>query len=86
MTVTIRRRELKNKGKYALYLDIYAHGKQFQENLKLYLENDKANPVLKQMNKQTIAIAEKNKIERLHEIQNETYGFKKPTKTLQESI
>ena len=38
------------------------------------------------MNKQTIAIAEKNKIERLHEIQNETYGFKNPTKTLQESI
>lgn len=35
MTVTIRRRELKSKGKFALYLDIYAHGKQFQENLKL---------------------------------------------------
>ncbi len=80
MTVTIRRRELKSKGKFALYLDIYAHGKQFQENLKLYLENDKANPVLNQMNKQTIAIAERIKAERLHEIQNEGFGFKKVEK------
>ncbi|WP_309613993.1 site-specific integrase [Flavobacterium sp.] len=80
MTVTIRKRQLKEKGKYALYLDLYANGKQSQENLKMYLENDKGNPVIKQMNKQTLAIAEKIKVERLHEIQNEGFGFKKPEK------
>jgi integrase len=80
MTVTIRRRQLKEKGKYALYLDLYIHGKQFQENLKLYLENEKGNVSIKQMNKQTLAIAERIKIERLHQLQNEAFGFKKPVK------
>ncbi len=80
MTVTIRKRQLKEKGKYALYLDLYSNGKQSQENLKLYLENEKGNPVIKQMNKQTLAIAEKIKVERLHQIQNEGFGFKQPEK------
>lgn len=80
MTVTIRRRELKSKGRFALYLDIYVHGRQYQENLKMYLENEKGNPITKQMNKQTLAIAERIKVERLHQIQNEGFGFKKAEK------
>lgn len=80
MTVTIRKRELKEKGRFALYLDLYANQKQWQENLKLYLENEKGNPTAKQMNKQTLAIAERIKVERLHQIQNENFGFKQVEK------
>lgn len=80
MTVTIRKRKLKN-GRYALYLDLYAYQKQWQENLKLYLENEKGNPAKKQMNKQTYSIAEKIQTERLYQLQNDAYGYKKPTKT-----
>lgn len=39
MTIKIRKRQLKDKGRFALYLDIYAHQKQWQENLKLYSSN-----------------------------------------------
>jgi integrase len=81
MTVKIRKRQLKEKGRYALYLDIYAHQKQWQENLKLYLENDKGNSTIKQMNKQTIAIAERIQTDRLQQLQNDTFGYKKPEKT-----
>ena len=81
MTVKIRKRELKEKGRFALYLDIYAHHKQWQENLKLYLENEKGNPAKKQMNKQTYAIAERIQTERLYQLQNDAFGFKKPEKT-----
>lgn len=80
MTAYTRKRALKEKGKFALYLDLYAHGKQWQENLKLYLEPEKGNPTIKQMNKQTLAIAEKVRVERLHQLQNESFGIKKPTK------
>lgn len=80
MTVTLRRRELKDKGRFALFLDFYAHKKQWQENLKLYLEIEKGNPIAKQMNKQTLAIADRIRVERLHQLQNEAFGFKKPEK------
>ncbi|WP_159798886.1 site-specific integrase [Flavobacterium sp. MK4S-17] len=80
MTVTIRKRKLK-EGRYALYLDLYAHQNQWQENLKLYLENEKGNPAKKQMNKQTYAIAERIQTERLYQLQNDIFGFKKPEKT-----
>ena len=81
MTVHIRRRALKEKNRFALYLDLYSNKKQWQENLSLYLENDKGNPVTKQMNKQTQFIAEKIKVERLHQLQNDAYGFKRPGKS-----
>jgi len=80
MTVKIRKRQLKENGRFALYLDIYVNGQQSQENLKLYLENEKGNSVIKQMNKQTLLIAEKVRVERLHQIQNEGFGFKQPEK------
>lgn len=69
-----------NKGRFALYLDIYIDKKQYQENLKLYLENEKGNPIAKQMNKQTLTIAEKIRVDRLHQIQNDAFGFKMPEK------
>jgi integrase len=81
MTVKIRKRQLKETGRFALYLDIYAHQKQWQENLKLYIESEKGSPIKKQMNKQTYAIAERIQTERLYQLQNDAYGFKKPQKT-----
>ncbi len=81
MTVKIRKRQLKEKGRYALYLDIYAHQKQWQENLKLYLENDKGNPTIKQMNKQTLAIAERAQTDRLQQTQSDSFGYKRIEKT-----
>lgn len=80
MNIKLRKRELKEKGRFALYLDIYAYGRQWQENLKLYLENDKGNPTLRQMNKQTMSVAEKIKVEKLFLIQNDVFGFKQPEK------
>lgn len=80
MTVTLRKRELKDKGRFALYLDIYMDKKQIQENLKLYLENEKGNSTARQMNKQTLEIAEKIRVERLYQIQNDAFGFKMPEK------
>lgn len=76
MNVTIRKRPLKEKGKFALYLDLYHNKKQWQENLKLYLENEKGNPNVKQVNKETMYIAEKVRVERLHQLQNNAFGFK----------
>ena len=81
MTVKLRKRELKEKGTYALYLDLYAHKKQWQENLKLYLESEKGNPGAKQVNKQTLQIAERIRVERLHQLQNDAFGYKQPVKT-----
>lgn len=77
MTVYIRKRQLKEIGRYALYLDIYSEKKQWQENLKLYLENEKGNSTLRLMNKQTMEVAQKIRVERLHQLQNDTYGFKR---------
>ncbi len=80
MRVTVRKRALKDKGRYALYLDLYSNQRQWQENLKLYIENDRGNTITKQMNKQTLAVAEKIRVERLHQMQNDVFGFKRPTK------
>ncbi|HBK82742.1 MAG TPA: recombinase [Flavobacterium sp.] len=83
MTVYVRKRALKEKGRFALYLELYSNKTQWQENLKLYLEPEKSNSTIKQMNKQTMEIAEKIRVERLYRLQNEGYGYKKPTKTYQ---
>lgn len=76
MNIKIRKRQLTQKGRYALFLDIYHDKRQWQENLKLYLENEKGDPLIKQQNKETLAIAERQKIERLHQLQNNIFGFK----------
>lgn len=83
MNVKIRKHKLAVEGRYSLYLDIYANGKQWQETLKLYLEPEKGSPVAKQMNKQTMEIAKKVQAQRLLEIQNNGYGFKPVKRTSQ---
>lgn len=75
MNVVIRKRTLKS-GRFSLYLDIYHNKNQWQENLKLYLENEKGDKEIKLMNKETMAIAQKVKIEKLHFLQNNIFGFK----------
>ncbi len=75
MNVVIRKRALKSN-RFALYLDIYHNKNQWQENLKLYLVNEKGDKEIKQMNKETMAVAQKVRIEKLHFLQNNIFGFK----------
>ncbi len=83
MNVKIRKHKLAVEGRYSLYLDIYANGKQWQETLKLYIEPEKGHPVVKQMNKQTMEVAKKVQARRLLEIQNNGHGFKPVKRTNQ---
>lgn len=83
MNVTIRKRPLTAKGRYALYLDIYVDGKQRQKNLGLYLENEKNDPVTKQKNKETWEIARKVQVKTLSDLQHKVFGFKAPVKSVQ---
>jgi len=89
MTVKLRKRALSVSGRYALYLDLYCNGKQWQENLKLYLEPEKNDPIAKQSNKQTMDLAKRIQTKRLLEIQNDGYGIKQKrviTKTFNEYV
>lgn len=82
MTVKLRKHKL-SKGRHSLYLDIYANGKQWQETLKLYLESEKSSPIAKQINKQTMEIAQKVQAKRLLDLQNNGHGFKPVKRTCQ---
>lgn len=79
MNVIIRERELKGK-RISLYLDIYVNGKQTQETLGLYLEDDKNSTLIRQKNKETYRLAEQEKLKRLTEIQHVGLGYKVPQK------
>lgn len=72
--VRIRRKTLAN-GNISLYLAIYIKGHREYEFLKLYLipEKTKAD---KERNKQTLALANSIKAQRIVEIQNNAWGFK----------
>lgn len=72
--VKIRRKTLKD-GNVSLYLAIYVNGHREYEFLKLYLipEKTKAD---KQRNKDTLALANSIKAQRIVDIQNGTWGFK----------
>lgn len=72
--VKIRRKALKD-GNVSLYLSIYVNGHREYEFLKLYLipEKTKAD---KQRNKDTLALANSIKAQRIVDIQNGTWGFK----------
>ena len=63
MTITIRQKALANDN-ISLYLDIYHKGVRKYEYLKLYLVPE-INPVCKEQNKQTMAVAERIKAERI---------------------
>ena len=72
--VRIRRKTLAN-GNISLYLAIYINGHREYEFLKLYLipEKTKAD---KERNKQTMALANSIKAQRIVDIQNGAHGFK----------
>lgn len=71
----LRKKKLAN-GNTSLYLDIYLNGKRDYEFLRLYLipEKTKAN---KEANRQTMQLAASVKAQRIVEIQNGEYGFKR---------
>lgn len=77
MRITVRQRD---KGKkISLYLDIYVSGIRKYEYLKIYLKKEpvgrKLNSDEKAANKQAIELAEKIRIKRLYELQNNRYGI-----------
>ena len=76
--VRIRRKALAN-GNISLYLAIYIKGHREYEFLKLYLipEKTKAD---KERNKQTLALANSIKAQRIVDIQNGVHGFKGDSK------
>lgn len=72
--VRIRRKNLAN-GNVSLYLAIYINGHREYEFLKLYLIPEKTRAD-KERNKQTLALANSIKAQRIVDIQNGSHGFK----------
>lgn len=72
--VRIRRKTLAN-GNISLYLAIYINGHREYEFLKLYLIPEKTRAD-KERNKQTMALANSIKAQRIIDIQNGAHGFK----------
>lgn len=74
--VILRRRMLKN-GSISLYLAIYQNGVRSYEYLKLYLipEKDKRS---KELNKETLALANSLKAAKILEVQNQRFGYDMP--------
>ncbi len=56
MKVTLRQRE--KSGKISLYIDYYHEGKRKYEYLRLYLKPKPRTPEDREMNKQTLQLAE----------------------------
>ena len=73
MKVTLRQRE--KSGKISLYIDYYHEGKRKYEYLRLYLKPKPRTIEDREMNKQTLQLAENIRAKRQLEIQNGIYGF-----------
>jgi integrase len=73
--VRLRQRELAN-GNFSLYLDIYWKGEREYDFLNLYLIEAKAS-LEREQNKQTVALAEQIKAQRLLDLQSGKYKMKK---------
>ena len=71
--VKLREKEL-TEGNKSLYLDISWNGKRTKEYLKLYIVNPK-NPIDRDNNKKTQALAENIRAKRQTELQNNNWGF-----------
>lgn len=69
-------------GNKSIYLDIYYKGVRKYEYLKLYLVPE-INPVCKEQNKQTMAIAERIKAERIKALLVMAYRTGKPSSKVQ---
>ncbi len=79
MKVTLRRKKI-NNNRESLYLDIYKPldvKKRHKEYLKLYILSVPKNKKEKEINKETLLLAESIAAKKLLEIQDETYDFKK---------
>lgn len=71
----VRLREKKlTSGNKSLFLDITWNGRRSKEYLKLYLNNPK-NSLDREINKQTMALAENIRAKRQTELQNNGWGF-----------
>lgn len=75
-SVTLRKR-LRPSGKASLYLDIYIGGQRTIETLHLYLVPETSRRA-KNINKDTMRLAEAIAAKRLVEVMNGEYGFKQP--------
>ena len=69
-------------GNKSIYLDIYYKGVRKYEYLKLYLVPE-INPVCKEQNKQTMAVAERIKAERIKACMVTAYRIGKPSSKAQ---
>jgi len=78
MNVTLRKRDRGKK--ISLYLDYYANGKRRYEFLKLYLDPHPKNKIQRDLNKETLQLAETIRAQRLIDIQNIAFGFQNPNK------
>ena len=73
-SVRLRQRVMPS-GNVSLYLDIYQRGKRTYEYLHLYLSPDRKD---KELNRQTLSLAESICAKRLVELRNGEFGFKAP--------
>lgn len=82
MKVTLRRKKI-NNGKLSLYLDIYLpeKGQRIKEYLKLYLFSSPKSKYEKELNKETLLLAESIAAKKLIELQDQGYNFKKQFRT-----
>lgn len=79
MKITLRQKQL-SAGRISLYLDIYQPQnikKRYKEYLKLYILSKPKNKKEKEVNKETLLLAESIAAKRLLQLQGEVYGFKK---------
>ncbi len=80
MSVTIRYREVKDKG-YSVYLDIYNRGKRTYEYLELYTTQDYSKVKrIKEQDKDKQEFAQKVKLKNELAIKNGEYGFANSSK------
>ena len=78
--MTLRKR-MRPSGKVSLYLDIYIGGKRTIETLHLYLVPENSRRA-KDINRETMRLAEAICAKRLVEVRNNEYGFREPVTIL----
>lgn len=74
MKIKLEKRELAN-GRQSLFLSYYRGNKRHYEFLKLYLVPEKTK-LNKQLNKNTMELAEKIQAQRIVELQNSSFGYR----------